>query len=118
MRKNQRMVLIENRNDPACPVTALTLFRMCCPPDQDRVFCTHATNAQKKEYYTTRSLYKSNPYAPVGYNYLRFWVRYLTCIVGCAGWELMTNHTVRGGLATILNISDVSLSCCFLLIIF
>ena len=48
MRKNQRMVLIENRNDPACPVTALTLFRMCCPPDQDRVFCTHATNAQKK----------------------------------------------------------------------
>ena len=107
--KNQKMVLVENHNDPACPVSVLTQLRMVCPPQQERMFCSRATIDQVVQYITAKQPYMSNPDSPVGLNRTTMWVRLLTCLVGCPGWELMKNHSVRGGMATILNINDVSI---------
>ena len=106
--KGQKMILLENTNDPACPVQALTLLRMYCPPEQVRVFCHPATLKQKEDCYKKQLPYKSNPNKPFGEDNISKWGRNISRICGCHGWLLMTNHTIRGGLATILNITDVS----------
>ena len=106
--KGQKMVLLENTNDPACPVQALTLLRMYCPPEQGRVFCHPATVKQKEQRYKDQLPYKSNPNMHFGEDNISKWGRNISRICGCNGWLLMTNHTIRGGLATIMNITDVS----------
>ena len=103
------MVLVENLNDPACPVMALQLLRLYCPPQQVKVFCRPASDAQVFEYKTGEVAYKSNPNSTYGVETVSKWIRIFSCMVGCKGWKLMLNHAVRGGMATILNISDVSL---------
>ena len=60
------MVLVENSNDPACPVMALQLLRMYCPPQQIKVFCRPASDAQVFEYKTGEVAYKSNPNSTYG----------------------------------------------------
>ena len=106
--KGQKMVLVENRKDPACPVQALTLLRLCCPPSQQYVFCNSATLSQKMDYIFTKVTFKSNPKSRVGINFMAKWCKMLLCLVGCEGWEMITNHSIRGGMCTIINIADVS----------
>ena len=106
--KGQKMILVENSNDPACPVMALTLLRMYCPPSQKRVFCHPATTWQKVKYLEDGVPYLSNPKCSFGKGTVSQWCRNFARLIGCLGWKDMLNHCVRGGMATILNISDVS----------
>ena len=114
--KNQKMVLVENCRDPACPVQALTLLRMSCPPEQKLVFCVGANNTQKMQYIFNSQNFKSNPKVGVGGNYMAKWCKMFLCLVGCKGWRSITNHLICGGMCTIINISDISV--CLMLLFF
>ena len=109
------MALVENKMDPACPVMTLTLLRMYSPPEQKYVFCAPSNNNQKHDYITKGLQYKSNPNVHIGGHFMAKWCCMLLCHVGCEGWELIKNHCIRGGMATILNIEDVS---CFVLLVY
>ena len=90
----ERILVIENRNDIACPVALFFRYREICEPKQEFVFCRQSSIAVKLERMRKNQPYLIDPTQRLGEKSVSLYCRILSHHIGVKDWEKVKNHRI------------------------